>query len=131
MYIKEFPVDKKRTILDLGIYAAMSDEVMTDEEKSVLDKICAEMELKTDYTPVYSLDITLFALEKDFDEDEKKKIFIEIVSIVAADHVTEREGLFIRALQEKLSIPEEKYELAMSIAKDFLRVTSTLDKYLA
>lgn len=131
MYIKDFSVDKKRTILDLGIYAAMSDEVMTDEERAVVDKICAEMELKSDYNPVYSLEITLFALDKNFNEDEKRKIFIEIVSIVAADHVTEREEVFIRKLQEKLAIPEEKYELAMSIAKDFLRVTSVLEQYLS
>ena len=130
MYIKDFSVDKKRTILDLGIYAAMSDEVMTDEERAVVDKICAEMELKSDYNPVYSLEITLFALDKNFNEDEKRKIFIEIVSIVAADHVTEREEAFIRKLQEKLAIPEDKYELAMSIAKDFLRVTSVLEQYL-
>lgn len=131
MYIKDFSVDKKRTILDLGIYAAMSDEVMTDEERAVVDKICAEMELKSDYNPVYSLEITLFALDKNFNEDEKRKIFIEIVSIVAADHVTEREEAFIRKLQEKLAIPEDKYELAMSIAKDFLRVTSVLEQYLS
>ena len=131
MYIKDFSVDKKRTILDLGIYAAMSDEVMTDEERAVVDKICAEMELKSDYNPVYSLEITLFALDKNFNEDEKRKIFIEIVSIVAADHVTELEEAFIRKLQEKLAIPEDKYELAMSIAKDFLRVTSVLEQYLS
>ena len=131
MYIKDFSVDKKRTILDLGIYAAMSDEVMTDAERAVVDKICAEMELKSDYNPVYSLEITLFALDKNFNEDEKRKIFIEFVSIVAADHVTEREEAFIRKLQEKLAIPEDKYELAMSIAKDFLRVTSVLEQYLS
>lgn len=131
MYIKDFPVDKKRTILDLGIYAAMSDEIMTDEERAVVDKLCTEMELRKDYSPVHSLNNTLYALERNFNEDEKKKIFIEIVSIVAADHVTEREEAFIRELQAKLGISDEKYKLAMSIAKDFLRVTSILNEYLA
>jgi len=129
MYLKEFPMIKKRTILDLGIYAAMSDEVMTDEEKAVVDLIIDEMEMKHDYKPVYSLDNTLYDIEHAFNEEEKLKIFLEIVSIVASDAVTEKEGAFIKNLQEHLSISEEKYNLAMDISKDFLRVSAILEKY--
>ncbi len=120
---------KKRTILDLGIYAAMSDEVMTDEEKAVVDLIIDEMEMKHDYKPVYSLENTLYDIEHAFNEEEKLKIFLEIVSIVASDAVTEKEGAFIKNLQEHLSISEEKYNLAMDISKDFLRVSAILEKY--
>lgn len=129
LYLKEFPMGQKRTILDLGIYAAMADEVMTDEEKAVVDKICREMEMKIDYKPIYTLENTIYDLEHDFDDSDKLKIFLEIVSIVASDHVTDRELEFIKKLQKELKINDEKYDLAMSIAKDFLRVSGVLEKY--
>ncbi len=130
MYLKNFPVDKKRTILDLGIYAAKSDEVLTEEEKSVVTRICEEMGLSCEYTPVHSLDSTIFTLARKFSDEEKKQIFIEIVGIVGADQITAREEAFIKKLQKDLNISDEKYGIAVSIAKDFVRVTSAIEKYM-
>lgn len=129
MFIKEFPTDKKRTILDLGIYAAKSDDVFTDEEKAVIDRLTEEMELGKGYDPVSSLDATLFVLNREFTEEDKKKIFIEIVAVVASDVITPKEEQFLRSLQKQLNIPEDKYELAMSVAKDYLRVDRVISKY--
>lgn len=129
MYLKEFPMGKKRTILDLGIYAAMSDEVMTAEEQAVVDKIIDEMEMKRDYKPIYSLENTLYDVERGFNEEDKKKIFLEIVSIVASDHVTSDEQKFVDELKRHLKISDEDAGLAMSIAKDFLRVSDVLSRY--
>lgn len=131
MFLKEFPVEKKRLILDLGIYASMSDQVMTDDEKAVVDNFCKEMEFKANYEPVSSLDATIFAIRRNFTDDEKRKIFFEIVSIVASDVVTEREEKFILNLKKEFEISDEKYETALAVAKDFVRVSKQIEEYLA
>ena len=131
MYLKEFSGEKKRTIMDLGYYAAMSDNVMTEEEKGVLKNICAEMDMRQWEEPVFNFETTLWSLDNKFNAEEKRKIFMEIVAIVASDQVTAKEEIFIQKLKKHLGIPDDKAEMALSIAKDFIRVTDTLDRYLS
>ncbi len=109
MYLSRLSDEMKEVFLDLSIYAAKSNDEVSDVEKLAIDAYCREMELpEPDYVAKKSFEDNL-AILASCTKEEKNIVFIEILALLGADDIYDAlEKEFIQKLQDKLAFEKGK-----------------------
>lgn len=132
MLLMKLSDKSKKYYLDLSLYLAESDGFFSDIEKKLIDTQCAEMGIdNNDYTEELSFEEVCQTIRTSATNNEKKIIFIELISLAFVDEeFTDEENVFVEQVRRLLEIPEEVSEQAIDIISNIVKYTKTLEDFV-
>lgn len=132
MLLMKLSDKSKKYYLDLSLYLAKSDGVFSDIEKKLIDTQCAEMGIdNNDYKEELSFEEVCQTIRTSATNNEKKIIFIELISLAFVDEeFTDEENGFVEQVRRLLEIPEEVSEQAIDIISNIVKYTKTLEDFV-
>ena len=124
---------KKYLFRELSIYAAKADDVFQDEEKLIIDAHCLEMRIDNNgYENDLKYEDVLEQIVEKFTPTELRMAYIEILSVLLADdHISEMEQLFIEDISGHLGMSEQEIESAEEALLLLKRAYSMMSDFIA
>ena len=121
MFLKELRSNNKELFLQLSIHAALSNNIIEDTQKDVLNLYCEEIGINNYELEVkMDLDEILEKINTDTTYREKKIIILEIMALIMADSVYDLdEKKFMEDIIKKLDISDEVLEEAINLVNKF------------
>ena len=121
MFLKELKSNNKELFLQLSIHAALSNNIIEDTQKDVLNLYCEEIGINNYELEVkMDLDEILEKINIDTTYREKKIIILEIMALIMADSVYDLdEKKFMEDIIKKLDISDEVLEEAINLVNKF------------
>lgn len=121
MFLKELRSNNKELFLQLSIHAALSNNIIEDTQKDVLNLYCEEIGINNYELEVkMDLDEILEKINNDTTYREKKIIILEIMALIMADSVYDLdEKKFMEDIIKKLDISDEVLEEAINLVNKF------------
>lgn len=84
-----------------------------------------------DYTEELSFEEVCQTIRTSATNNEKKIIFIELISLAFVDEeFTDEENVFVEQVRRLLEIPEEVSEQAIDIISNIVKYTKTLEDFV-
>lgn len=132
MLLMKLSDKSKKYYLNLSLYLAKSDGVFSDIEKKLIDTQCAEMGIdNNDYKEELSFEEVCQAIRTSTTNNEKKIIFIELISLAFVDEeFADEEKGFVEQVRRLLEIPKEVSEQAINIISNIVKYTKTLEDFV-
>lgn len=125
MFLGKLSEEKGKMFLQLSIHAALANNSLAEEEKSLINSYCDELGIK-EYEPKITTDLNtlLEKIKVNTTEEEKNIIVFEIVGLIISDNdYDDKEKEFVKTLKEKLGISDDK------LNKMFEAVRRLMDVY--
>ncbi|MGV3073742.1 hypothetical protein ACEE21_01430 [Clostridium baratii] len=121
MFLKELRSNNKELFLQLSIHAALSNNIIEDTQKDVLNLYCEEIGINNYELEVkMDLDEILEKINTDTTYREKKIIILEIIALIMADSVYDLdEKKFMEDIIKKLNISDEVLDEAINLVNKF------------
>ena len=121
MFLKELKSNNKELFLQLSIHAALSNNIIEDTQKDVLNLYCEEIGINNYELEVkMDLDEILEKINIDTTYREKKIIILEIMALIMADSVYDLdEKRFMEDIIKKLDISDEVLDEAINLVNKF------------
>lgn len=121
MFLKELRSNNKELFLQLSIHAALSNNIIEDIQKDVLNLYCEEIGINNYELEVkMDLDEILEKINTDTTYREKKIIILEIMALIMSDSVYDLdEKKFMEDIIKKLDISDEVLEEAINLVNKF------------
>ncbi|MGV3220044.1 hypothetical protein ACEE95_10305 [Clostridium baratii] len=121
MFLKELRSNNKELFLQLSIHAALSNNIIEDTQKDVLNLYCEEIGINNYELEVkMDLDEILEKINTDTTYREKKIIILEIMALIMSDSVYDLdEKKFMEDIIKKLDISDEVLEEAINLVNKF------------
>lgn len=128
MFLNELKKENKELFLDLCYLAALSNEIMEEEEREMIYAYCREMNISEKIPELKeNLEQITEHLEKNASEKEKNIIILEILGLLRADGVyDEKEREFMITLQEGLKVKEKKVEQLSHLLDTYTSICNDL-----
>lgn len=121
MFLKELKSNNKELFLQLSIHAALSNNIIEDTQKDVLNLYCEEIGINN-YELEVKMDLyeILEKINADTTYREKKIIILEIMALIMSDSVYDLdEKKFMEDIIKKLDISDEVLEEAINLVNKF------------
>ncbi|WWU64266.1 hypothetical protein QJR26_14695 [Clostridium baratii] len=121
MFLKELRSNNKELFLQLSIHAALSNNIIEDTQKDVLNLYCEEIGINN-YELEVKMDLyeILEKINADTTYREKKIIILEIMALIMSDSVYDLdEKKFMEDIIKKLDISDEVLEEAINLVNKF------------
>lgn len=134
MFLAKLNQEQKEMFLELSIYAARSNNVLSDVEKEFISQYCLEMGIeKSGFETKTNLEELLEKIKEKSSETELNMIFFEILGLILSDKVfDDMEKDFMDKLLSKFEISDEflkkSIELINSLSKLYVEVNNLIDK---
>ena len=112
MYLSRLGKKEKENFLELAYYAANYNEILSDEEKTLIEEYRKEMLLTENDYEIKDKDINqLLDFFNNRTQTTKNIVFLEILSLLLSDTIyDEEEKKFISLLQDSLNISEKNHD---------------------
>lgn len=123
----------KEMFLNLELWLVEADGHFDDVEKRLVDQHCAEMGISNnEYKKEKAFDEIVKEINIDMSVEEKKIIFIELLSIAYVDEdFSAEEKKFVKKIQEILQISDDDAEQAEEIVANLIAYTKKLEAFVA
>ena len=124
MFLNKLSFLEKEYFLSLALCAAEANDEVTDEEYSMLEEYCKEMDVAFfDSKNAKTIEeITDFF--KDSEIANKKIVLLEIIGLMYADgNYDEQEKIFVQKFANKIGIVDETVEKLDELIVDYIKFT--------
>ncbi len=132
MYLNKLSEEQKNLFLDLCIHAAMANNVLADEEKELIDRYCAEMDITSPrYSAETSVEDVRARLAEISSGSEKRIIALEVAALMLADNEhDESEKSFMRELIQSLGITDDEYDKILDFVGKIIGLYSEINGFV-
>lgn len=132
MYLNKLNSEQKELFLDLCIHAALADKSFAEEEKTIIDEYCKEMQLSNvRYTTVLEYESVVENLIAISTIDELRMIAFEMTALLLSDkHFDEFEKKFIEDFVERIHINSEEIAEMLEILNNLTEIYERVRKFI-
>lgn len=128
MFLNYLKGDNKEKFLKVCVHAALSNEILADEEKTAIEAYCREMNLPVHQPEVNeSFGDLLNDLSESTTKEEKKIIVLETLALVQSDGVyDEKEKAFMKELIGAFGVLEVELSKFDELLKKYIEIGKEL-----
>lgn len=124
MYLNRLNEEQKNLFIDLCIHASTSNNNFAEEEKTVIEQYCAEMQLSEvrfeSHTTVEEAEKRLIEIST---KEELRIILLEITALIISDNIyDEDEQKFMSSLAEQIGFSKEKVDEMLSCLNELTEI---------
>ena len=132
MYLAGLEIEKKYMFRELSIHVAKIDGKFSDSEKLVIDAHCLEMRIdNNNYETELDLDRVLKKIKENFDMNELRMIYLEIVSVILADNIIEsNEKDVLSKISTEFGFDKENENEAIDILMNLKKVYERMSSFV-
>lgn len=132
MLLHKLQEHNKKLFLELELILANVDGDFSINEEELIHKHCREMGIEpVEYNQEMALENVVKGIEANMTVQEKKIIFIELITVAVIDGVYDsKEEEFVEALRKLLGIPDEVAEQAFGLVKDLIDASSKIENFV-
>lgn len=132
MLLGKLSEDSKKLFFQLEMLLASIDGAYDASEKELIEKHCKEMEIVPDNLEAdVSLDEVIKGINAKMSVQEKKIIFIELLTVAVVDGIyDDREKKLVDAVEKTLGIPEEVGNQALELVTNLVKVSTEIQNFV-
>ncbi len=132
MYLKQLSDEQKELFLDVCIQASLANNIITDEEKHLIQMYCEEMQLANVRYEVNSdLNTVISRLIEISSKAEIKIITLEITALIISDKkYDEFEQKFMNDFIRKIGLSNNEYEEIMNLLNKLTTIYNQINNMI-